>query len=83
MEEFFHPLHALFVLDLRQGIFHRIYCIVIGEVHLSGHIGLFIDIENMPFLCRAVKDNLPLCGGQVTEGHIDPHPHFLGDILHQ
>ena len=24
LEEFFHPLHALFVLDLGEGIFHRI-----------------------------------------------------------
>ena len=33
-EELFHPLHALFVLDLGEGVFHRIHRVEVGEVQL-------------------------------------------------
>ena len=83
MQEFFDPLHALFILDLRQRIFYRINRIVISKIHFRSHIGLFIDIEDMLLLRRAMKDDILFFRRQIAEGHINPHAHFLGNILHQ
>ena len=41
LQKFLHPLHALFILYLCQGIFHRIDRVEIGEVQLSRLIGVF------------------------------------------
>ena len=58
-EEFFHPLHALFVLDLGQRILHRIDGVKIGKINPLGLIGIFGVIEDVLFLGRAVVDECP------------------------
>ena len=57
-QKFFHPLHALFVLDLGEGVFHGIDGVEVGEVQLGGLLGIFGVVENVLFLGGAVKDNL-------------------------
>ena len=57
-EELFHPLHALFVLDLGEGIFHRVDRVEVGEVQLRGVIGVLGLVEDVLFHCRAVVDDL-------------------------
>ena len=45
-QKFFHPLHALFVLDLGKRVFHRVNGVEIGEVQFSGLTGVFVVIKS-------------------------------------
>ena len=41
LQKLFHPLHALFVLHLSQGVFHGVDGVEIGKIQLSRLIGVF------------------------------------------
>ena len=60
MQELLHALHALFILDLAERVFHRIDSAIICKVHLSGNIGLVIHIENMTFFRGPVEHDFLL-----------------------
>ena len=83
LEELFHTLHALFVLDLGQRVFHRVDRIIIGKVQFTGFGGVFGLIKNVFFLRRAVIDDFFLGVGQLVEGYIGAHAHGTADIGHQ
>ena len=82
-EEFFHPLHALFVLDLGQRILHRIDGVKIGKIKLPGLIGIFGVIEDVLFLGRAVVDDVLFPVAQLPKGHVGAHAHLPADVDHQ
>ncbi len=42
LEELFHTLHALFVLDLGQSVFHGIDGVEVGEIHFTRRAGLAV-----------------------------------------
>ena len=60
LQEFLHPLHALLVLHLGQGVFHGIDRVEIGEVQLCGLVQLFAPVEDVLFLRRPVVDDVLL-----------------------
>ena len=37
-QEFLHPLHALFIFDFGEGVFHCVDCIEVGKIKLTGLI---------------------------------------------
>ena len=82
-QEFFHTLHSLFILDLRERIFYGINCIEVGEVHLPRRTGLLDLIDQMHLVGRSVKDDLLFLRSQFAKRHIRPHAEFLRDLLHQ
>ena len=82
-QELFHPLHALFILDLGEGVLHGIGGIEIGKIQLPGLIGIFVMIKNALFLRRAMENDILFPVGQVAEGHIGAHAHLPADIHHQ
>ncbi len=55
LQEFLHPLHALLVLDLGEGIFHGVDGVKIGKVQLASRWMEFLACKNVLFLRRAVK----------------------------
>ena len=82
-QELFHPLHALFILDLGEGVLHGIGGIEIGKIQLPGLIGIFVMIKNVLLLRRAMENDILFPVGQVAEGHIGAHAHLPADIHHQ
>ena len=84
-QEFLHPLHALLVLDLGEGIFHGVDGIEIGEIQLCKVVGvrLFRTVKNVLFLGRAVEHDVFFRFGQLPEGHIRAHAHLPADVRHQ
>ena len=83
LQEAFHPLHPLLVLDLGQGVLHGVDRVVVGKIHLSEGVGLLVVIEDVLFVGRSVENDVPLLLRQVAEGHIRAHAHGPGNILHQ
>ena len=82
-QKLFHSLHALFVLDLGQCIFHGVNRVIIGKIKLSRLIGFLRLVKDMLLDRWAVIDDLFLFCGQVTEWHVGTHPHFPAHIGHQ
>ena len=82
-QELFYPLHAFFVLDLGQRVFHGVGRIEIGKVQFPCLIGILVVIENVLFLRRTVEHDLLFLRGQVPEGHIGAHAHLPADVGHQ
>ena len=63
LQELFDALHPLFVLDLREGVFHRVDGVVIGEVELHRALGVFRTVEDALFEGGAMVDDLFFLGG--------------------
>ena len=82
-QELFHPLHALFIRDLGQGVFHGIHGIVVGKIQFPRLVGGLGMIQDMLFFRRTVIHNLLLLLRQFPERHIGAHAHFPADIRHQ
>ena len=82
-QEFFHTLHALFILDFRKCIFYGINRIEVGEVHLPRRTGLLDLIDHMHLVGRSVKDNILFPCSQLTKRYIRPYAQFLCNFLHQ
>ena len=82
-QKFFHPLHALFVLDLGKRIFHRVNGVEIGEVQFSGLTGVFVVIKNVLFLRRTVEHDVLFFVGQLAKRHIRAYPHLAANVCHQ
>ena len=78
-----HPLHALLILHLCQGIFHRVGGIIIGKIHLSGLIGRLGFVKNMLLFRRTVIHDIPLFLRQFPKRHVRTHPHGPAHIRHQ
>ena len=83
LQEALNPLHPFVILDLGEGIFHRINCVVIGEIHLGALLCLRIDIDDVLLLRGAVIDHFLLFVRQILEGYIGAHAHLAAHILHQ
>ena len=83
LEEALDPLHALFVPDLGEGIFHRIDGVKIGEVHFRRLLCLRIHVKNMLLFRGAVVDDLLFLRRQVLKGHIRPDSHLPAHVLHE
>ena len=77
------PLHALFVLHFRKGVFYGIDGIEIGKIQFSRLIRAFGMIKNMLFLRGTVINNFFFALGQITERYIGTHPHRTADLGHQ
>ena len=82
-QELFHPLHAFFVLHLGQRVFDGVGGVVIGEVKLSGLIGVFGFVQNVPLFGGAAVDDLALLRRQLPERDVGADPHRAADIRHQ
>ena len=82
-QKFLDALHALVVLDFRQGIFHRIDGIVIGEIHFARHLRSFALVQNMLLDGRSVIDDFFFFGRQILERHIGTHAHGAAYVDHQ
>ena len=82
-QKLFHPLHALFVLDLGQCIFHGVNRVIIGKIKLSRLIGFLRLVKNMLLDRWAMIDDLFLFCGQVTEWYLRTDPHFTAHVGHQ
>ena len=78
-----HAPHAPLVLHLGQRVLHGVHRAVVGEIHLGGHVGLLVDVEDVPLLGRAVEHDLPLLSRQLPERDIRTHAHLPGDVLHE
>ena len=83
LQKLFHTLHALFILDFCQGVFHGIDCIVIGKIELACLVGFFGFIEDVLLLRRTIVHDVFFLLGQIPEGHVGAHAHFPADIGHQ
>ena len=82
-QKLLHPLHALFILDLCQGVFYGVDGIEICEIQFSCLIGIFIVVKNMLFLGRAMEHDFFFTLGQIPEWHIRAHAHLPANICHQ
>ena len=83
LQKLLHPLHALFVLHLRERVFDGIDGVVVGEVHLPRHVGALRLVQDMLFLGGAMVDDVLLPVRQVPEGHVRPHAHRPADVRHE
>ena len=83
LQKLLHPLHTLLVLHLGQGVFHRVGGIEVGEIHIPRRAAGLVLIDDVLLDGGAVEDDLPLLRRQFPEGHVSPHPHLPGDVLHQ
>ena len=82
-QELLHPLHALLVLDLGQGIFHGVGGVEVGEIQLRQLVGVLGVVEDVLFHRRALVDDLLFPVEQLPERHIGAHAHGPADIHHQ
>ena len=82
-KELLHPLHALLILHLREGILHRVGGVEVGKVHVAGCAAGLILVNDVFLDRRSVEDYLPLLFRKLPEGHIRAHAHFSCDVLHQ
>ena len=83
LQKLLHPLHALFVLHLRERVFDGIDGVVVGEVHLPRHVGALRLVQDMLFLGGAMVDDVLLPLRQLSEGHVRPHAHRPADVRHE
>ena len=83
LEEPFHPLHARLVLDLGQGVFHRMYGAVIGEIQLCRIVGVLGLVKDVFLYCRTIVNDILFLLGQIAEGHVRAHAHGPAHIGHQ
>lgn len=82
-QEFFHPLHALLVLDLCQSVFHGVGGVEVGKVHVPRRAAGFVLVNDVFFHRRTVEHDVLFFVGQVPEGHVGAHTHLAGNVLHQ
>ena len=82
-QKFLNPLHALFILDLCEGIFHSVDSIEIGKIQFSCLIGIFVVVKNMLFLGGTVKYDFFFLLGKIPERHIRAHSHLPANVCHQ
>ena len=83
LQEFFDALHALFVFNLREGIFNGIDSVVVGEVEFTGFIGIFRFIKDMLFHRRSMVDDIFFFLRQVFKGHVGADSHSPADVGHE
>ena len=85
LQEFFHPLHALFILYLVQGVEYRGCGAVIGKVHLPRADALlaFGAIKDVLFYHGAVVNDFFFFVSQIPERNIGAHAHGAAHIGHQ
>ena len=83
LEKFFDALHALFVLDLGEGVFDGVDGIEVGEIQLARLVGILVVVEDVLLLRGAVKDDVLFLFGQVAERYIRAHAHLAADVGHQ
>ena len=69
---------------MRQGVFHRIHCIEIGEVHLSHGVGLLVMIQQMMLVGRSMKYQISFFFGKIFKRNIGPDTQLIpGNVLHK
>ena len=68
---------------MRQGIFHRIYRIEIGEIHISRFAGSLVLVYDILLHRRAAENDIPFLLRQLPEGHIRTDTHLPGNVLHE
>ena len=83
LQELFHPLHALFVLDLGQRVFHRVNGVVIGEVELAGLFGILGVVEDVLFHGGTVVDDVLFLCRKRAERDVRADAHRPADVGHQ
>ena len=85
LQELFHPLHALLVRDLVQGVEHGGGGAVIGEIHFTGRgrVRLFGAVEDMLLDHGAAEDDLFFLRCQLPVGNIRPDAHGAAHVGHQ
>ena len=83
-KELLHTLHALFILDLVQGIKNGGSGAVIGEIHFRGGHAVFVfgPVEDMSLLHRSVIDDFLFSVAEIFERHIRAHTHLSGHVCH-
>ena len=82
-QELLHPLHALFVLHLGEGVLHRVDGVEIGEVQLAHLAGALVVVQDVLFHRRPVVDNVLFLLRQLPEGHVGAHAHLPAHVHHQ
>ena len=85
LQEFFHTLHTLFVLDLAQRVHNGCRCAVIGKIHFAGGrcVCLFRAVEDMLLFHGTIKDDLFFPLSQVFKRNIRPYTHGSANVCHQ
>ena len=82
-QKLLHALHALFVLYLGKGIFHGVDGVEIRKIQIAGLSGVFIMVEDVLLLRRAVEHDVLFFFRQLPERHVRAHAHFAADVRHQ
>ena len=82
-QELLHPLHALLILHLGEGVLHRVHGGEVGEVQLRHVVGVFGVIEDVLLHRRTVVDDVLLLVGEFPEGHVGADPHAAAHVGHQ
>ena len=83
LQKLLHPLHALLVLHLGEGVFHGVGGVEVGEIHVPRGAAGLVLVDDVLLHRGAVKDDVPLLLGEILEGHVGAHAHLPGDVLHQ
>ena len=68
---------------LERGIFHGVDGVEIREIQIAGLSGVFIMVEDVVFLRRAVEHDVLSSFRQFPERHVRAHAHFAADVRHQ
>ena len=82
-QEAFDPLHPLFVLHLREGVFHRVDRVEEGEVQGRRAFSVLGTVEDVLLDGGTFKDDFPFFGREVAEGNVRAHAHGAADVRHE
>ena len=84
LQKFFHALHALFILDVGEGIFYCIDGIIISKIHLRDLIIVaFAPIEDVFFYGRTIVYDVLFLICKISEGYVYPYSHLAAYVGHQ
>ena len=82
-QETFNPLHALFVLHLRERVFDRVDRVEEGEVQGRRALPVLGTVEDVLLDGGTFEDDLLFFGREVPERHVGPHAHGAADVRHE